>query len=114
MPSQAIATSARTLSRLAEADGDAGVVLLDADAIVVEQDGVAAKLGARRFVQNEMQLAAMDADFRILIAGEFAARLLVDELAETVEEAAFAVLDAGREQRVADAERGELAHGMRQ
>ena len=42
-----------------------------------------------------MQPAAMDADFRILIAGALAARLFVDELAETVEEAAFLILDAG-------------------
>ena len=34
----------------------------------------------------------------ILVAGEFAARLLVDELAEAVVEAALAVLDAGLEQ----------------
>src|SRR5690606_34191381 len=53
-------------------------------------------------------------DFRIIIAGEAAAVFLVDQLPEAVEEAAFAIFDAGREQRVADAERGEFAHRMRQ
>jgi hypothetical protein len=61
-----------------------------------------------------MQLAPVNADFGILIAGELAARLLVDELAEAVEETAFDVLDAGCEQLAVDAERGELAHGMRE
>ena len=52
-----------------------------------------------------MQPAAMDADFGKAVAGELAARFLVDELAEAIEEAAFAVLDAGGEQLVAEAER---------
>src|SRR5258708_23221592 len=59
-----------------------------------------------------MQPPAMDADLGILIAGLLAARLLVDELAETVEEAALGILDAGFEQLVAEAERGEFAHAM--
>jgi hypothetical protein len=50
-----------------------------------------------------VQLAAMDADFRVVVASEFAARLLVDELAEAVEETAFAVLDTGFQQFIADA-----------
>src|SRR4029078_12253731 len=54
----------------------------------------------------------MNADFRILIARQLAARFLVNELAEPVVEAALAILDAGLEQFVGQAERGELAHGM--
>jgi len=61
-----------------------------------------------------MQLAAVDADFRVLVAGEFAAVLAINELAEAVVEPAFAVLDAGLEQFVADAERREFAHGVGQ
>jgi hypothetical protein len=49
-----------------------------------------------------------------LIAGQLAARLLVNELAETVVETALPVLDAGLEQFIGQAERGEFAHGMRQ
>src|ERR1700722_12739228 len=56
----------------------------------------------------------MDAHLGILIAAEFSARLLVDQLAEAVEERALARLEAGREQRLVDAERRELAHRMRQ
>ena len=56
----------------------------------------------------------MDADFRVLVAGALAARLPVDELAEAVEEAALGVLDARAQQFVAQAERGQLAHRMRQ
>ena len=56
----------------------------------------------------------MNADFRKFIAGEFAALFLVNELAEAVIEPAFAVLDAGGEQFVAEAEPGEFAHRMRQ
>ena len=61
-----------------------------------------------------MQPAAMDHHLRVLVAGVLAALLLVDELAEAVEEAALAVLDAGRQQLVRDTERGEFAHRMRQ
>ena len=61
-----------------------------------------------------MQRAAMNADFRIAIAGEFAACLAINELAEAVEEAAFAILDAGGEQFVADTEAGKFSHRMRQ
>jgi hypothetical protein len=43
-----------------------------------------------------------------------AARLGVDELAEAVEETALAVLDPLTRQRVAEAERRQLAHGVRQ
>jgi hypothetical protein len=43
-----------------------------------------------------------------------AARLAIDELAEAVVEAAFTVLDTGGGERVADAERAEFTHGMRQ
>src|SRR3954453_5187735 len=56
----------------------------------------------------------MDADFRILIPGKLSARLLVDELAEAIEEAALRVLDSRRQQLIAQTQRGELAHAVRQ
>src|SRR5436305_9105855 len=61
-----------------------------------------------------MQPPAMNADLRILIAGALAARLPVDELTKTIEEAALGVLDAGFEQLLAEPERREFAHAMRQ
>src|SRR3981189_3390152 len=69
---------------------------------------------ARRGVEDHVQAAAMDAHLGILITAVGAARLLVDELAEAVEEAAFKDLDAGAEQFLVEAERGEFAHRVRQ
>ncbi len=94
--------------------GGAVLVLLDRGRFAIGDDRVRAQPLLDRVVEDEMQLAAMDADFRERIAGELAALLPVNELAEAVVEAALAVLDAGLEQRVAEAERAELAHGMRQ
>jgi hypothetical protein len=80
---------------------------------MVGGDAVADPL-AHGAVEREMQLAAMDADFRILIARRLAARLAVDQLAEAVEETALGVLDAGAQQFIAEPERGKFAHRMRQ
>jgi CPA2 family monovalent cation:H+ antiporter-2 len=66
------------------------------------------------FVEDHVQPAAMDTDFRKGISGKFAAVLSVNQLSETVEEATFAVLDAGPEQIVAEPECAEFAHRMRQ
>src|SRR5439155_19326926 len=92
----------------------AAFVLLDPDAQAVGHDAVRSKPLQHRVIERKMQPTAMDADFRILIAGALAAWLLVDELAETVEEAALGILDAGFEQFVAEAECRELAHAVRQ
>ena len=61
-----------------------------------------------------MQLAPVDTDFRICVTGELAAGLLVEQLAETVEEAALPILDARRDDGVLHPQRGELAHRVRQ
>src|SRR5690349_3146783 len=61
-----------------------------------------------------MKAAAVNADFRHLVAGQFAARLLVYELPKAIVEAALAVLDAVAEQTIGEAERAEFAHGVRQ
>ncbi len=90
------------------------VVLFDADAIAVGHDAVAAEPFARCLVKDQMQPPAMDADLRQLIAGESSALLPVDQLAEAVEEAALAVLDAGFLDLRLQAERRQLAHGMGQ
>ena len=88
---------ARALSELPPGQRDAVGVLREVDAGVVGDDPVGAELGERRAVENHVQLAAMDADLRMRIAGALAARLPVDQLAEPVEEAALGVLDAGRQ-----------------
>ena len=75
----------------------------------------AARTGSSvRLEQDHVQAAAMDAHLGILISAEFSARLLVDQLAETVEETAFEIFDPGAEQFVGYPERRELPHGMRQ
>ena len=119
-PSQAITMSAATGGsarpdgRFLEHEPRAALVLLDAGAEMVGDDAIRPEPLLHGAIEREMQRAAMDADFRILVAGRLAARLLVDELAEAVEEAAFGVLDSGAQQFIAEAERGELAHRMRQ
>src|SRR4030095_8484767 len=64
--------------------------------------------------QRQVHPAPMNADLGDRVAGGAAARLGVDELAEAVEEAALAILYALARQRLAHAERGQLAHGVRQ
>src|ERR1043165_9515015 len=64
-------------------------------------------------IKGEMQLAAMNADFRVLVARRLAARLPVDELAEAAEEAALGGFDAAPQEVVAEAKRREFAHRMR-
>ena len=119
-PSQAMTISAATGGSAAplvvslNSNARAALVLLDAGAKPIGDDAVLADALLHGLVQHAVQRAAVDADLRILVAGALAARLLVDELAEAVEEAALGVLDAGREQLVAQAERGEFAHAVRQ
>ena len=80
---------------------------------MVGDDAVLADALLHGAIEREMQPAAVNADFWILVSRRLAARLLVDELAEAVEETALGVLDAGGKQFVAKAERGQFAHRMR-
>ena len=68
----------------------------------------------RRPQQDQVQPPAMDADLGMRVAGEPAAVLAVDQLAEPVEEAAFADGDAGAAELVLQAERRKLPHRMGQ
>src|SRR5581483_11812991 len=90
------------------------LVLLDANAIVVGVDRGRAEALAHCIEKDQVQLAAMDADLGILVAGKLPARLAIDELTEAVEETALAVLNAGGQHFIANTKRGELAHSMRQ
>ena len=65
-------------------------------------------------MEDDMQVAAMNANFREGIPCKFAPVLAINQLPETVEKAALAILDAGLEQFIAEAKRAELAHRMRQ
>src|SRR4029077_17906304 len=95
-------------------DGRTAVILLNADAFAIGYDRILAEPLLYGLVQNDVQPAAMDADFGKGISGEFPALLAVDELSETVEETAVLVFDAGLKQFTAKAERAELTHRMRQ
>ena len=53
---------------------DAAVVLLDADAAVVHDDGVRPEPLQHRVGQHLVQVAAMDRELRPFVAGEAAAR----------------------------------------
>src|SRR5262249_49493073 len=101
-------------ARRLEEKARAVLVLLGADAKPVRHDAVPPDAVLYSAIECEMQTAAMDTDFRILITCGLAARLLVDELPEPVKEAALGVLDTGAQQLIAKPERGKFAHRMRQ
>ena len=69
------------------------LVLLHADALVIGLDSIRAQPLERGSIQDHLQPSAVDADFWIWITGKFAARFLVDELAEAIKKAALAILD---------------------
>ncbi len=75
---------------------DAALALLQPGAAAVGDHPVGAETVQCGLVQHAMQPAAMHADFRHRVAGETAARLAVDQLPETIEKAAFLVLDPER------------------
>jgi hypothetical protein len=64
--------------------------------------------------EEHVQLAAVNADLGIGVAGMPAARLAIDQLAEAVVEGAFPVLDAGREELLLQAEFGQFLDAVRQ
>ena len=94
MPSQPTATAPRTGRRGGagavggEAEGDAFRVLLGGEEAAAEQDAPLAQPLPRRAEQDGVQVAAVDGELRVGVAGGAAERLAVDELAEAVEEAA--------------------------
>src|SRR3984893_6088954 len=97
-----------------EMDDDARAVLIDLEAAMREPYGVAAQARSHRVEHHLVQVGAMDRKLRPVVAGEAAARLLVDELAVAAVEDKLARLDGMRGQRALQAELAQLAHGMRQ
>ena len=76
-------------------------------------DPAGAGAGAKRVQQDHLQIAAMDRELRMVVARRAPQRLLIDQLAEAVEERGVRGLDRGQLQRVFEAERGKLLDGMR-
>lgn len=99
---------------LVEMERDARSVLVDLDAAMAELDRVLAKPLLHGGEEHVVQIGAMDRELRPVVAGEAAARLLVDELAMTAVEGELARLDGARGQRILQAKFGQLAHGVRQ
>jgi hypothetical protein len=97
---------------LLETDSRAARILLDTDAFAVGDHRIPAELFLYRLVEDHVQAAAMDTDFRKGVSGEFSAVLAINQLPKTIEEGAVAVFDPGLEQCVAQAERIKLTHGM--
>ena len=99
---------------IVEVNDDARAVLIDLEAAMREPHGVAAQARSHRIEHHLVQVGAMDRKLRPVVAGEAAARLLVDELAVAAVEGELARLDGVRGQRLLQAELAQLAHGMRQ
>ena len=75
---------------------------------------VAAGARDERIEQHHLQVAAMDRELRMIVAGRAAERLLIDQLAEAIEEGRVRGRDRDLRQRRLEAERGKLLGGMRQ
>src|SRR6476646_3604153 len=67
---------------LLEVDIRAALILLNADAFAVRQYRVLAEPFLYSLVEDNVQPAAMDSDFRKGVSGEFASRLAVNQLPE--------------------------------
>jgi len=80
---------------LFKVDGRAAIVLLGAGALAIGQHRLSTESSQHGFVKYDVQAATMDTDFRKGIAGKFSAILAIDQLAETIEERALAIFDAG-------------------
>ncbi len=97
-----------------EGDGDTGLILRDAEAMTVDDDAIGARAVAERIEQHHLQIAAMDRELRMVVAGGAAERLLVDQLPEAVEEGRVLGRDRDLGQRLFKPERGEFLGRMRQ
>src|SRR5262249_40404133 len=100
-------------ARLLEVNDRASFILLDACAFTVGDHCIRAKPLLHCLVQDDVQPAAVDSDFRKGISGRLSAIFAINQSPETIEERAIAVFNSRLEQRVAKSKRAELAHGMR-
>src|SRR5579872_4714938 len=95
-------------------DGDATVILFDAETMTPGDDPVIPGMQAEGVEQNPLQIATMNGKLRMIVAGSAAERLLIDELAEAVEEGRVPRFDRDLRQRVLKPKRGEFLGRMRQ
>ena len=77
-------------------------------------DAVRAGTRAKRFQQHHLQIAAMDRELRMIVARRAPERLLIDQLAEAIEEGGIGGRDRDVCQSLLKPERGKLFCSMRQ
>ena len=100
--------------RVAEMDGHALGVLLDAGAGPAGQDALVADALPRRVEQHRLQIAAVDRELRMRVAGMAAERLGIDQLAEAVEERRLLRRHGDFRERRLEPEPSELRRRVRQ
>src|SRR5215470_241938 len=90
------------------------IVLIEPHTLMVGDEAIRAEPLHGGVPQRQVHATSVNADLGHGVAGAPAPRLRVDELAEAVEEATLAVLDALPGQGLPEAERTQLVHGVRQ
>src|SRR5205823_3205919 len=104
----------RPVRAVGECHGNAGIILLDAEAVMICDDPVVPGAGAESIEQHHLQIAAMNGELRMIVTGGASQRLLIDQLAEPIEEGRVPGLDREARQRAFEAERRKLLGGVRQ
>src|SRR5260370_38121042 len=94
-------------------DGQASVGSLDAEAMGVGDEPVAARMRAEWIEQHHLQIAAMNRELRMVLAGGAAERLPIDQLPEAVEEGGIRRLDREACQRIFKPQRGQFPGRVR-
>src|SRR5579864_8164836 len=94
--------------------GDAGIVLLDAGAMMICENAIRADAVPERVEQHHLQVAAVNRKLRMIVTGRAPERLLIDQLPEAVEKGRILGRNRDLRQIGLKAERGELLGRMRQ
>src|SRR5579871_2948094 len=94
--------------------GDARVVLLHTGAMMIGENATLPDAAPECIQQHHLQVAAMDGELRMVVAGRAAERLLIDQLPEAVEEGRIFGLDRDPCEVGFEAERAKLPGRMRQ
>jgi len=92
----------------------AGLVLLDAGAVMAGMEPVAPDAGNERTEQDHLQIAAMDRELRMIVARRASQRLLINQLAKSVEKGRVFGRDCSLRQHLLQSKRSELLGRMRQ
>ncbi len=89
----------RAARPIGEMHADAGLILLDAEAMMIGDEPVVPRARAEGIEQHHLQIAAMDRELRMIVAGGAPERLLIDQLAEAIEEGRVRGCDRDLRQR---------------